>query len=93
MNLCMGGVLPVWTGGGDDLHISLLLYRIYIEWPDYYTFRDHNNLATQCIYTKAWCMDSCTGGVSWPGLLPLTIWDPSGGMSDCQFQPDPHRPG
>ena len=29
--------------------ISLLLYRIYTEWPDYYAFRDHNDLATQCI--------------------------------------------
>ena len=36
-------------GGGDNLHIiSLLLYRIYTECPDYYAFRDHNNLATQC---------------------------------------------
>ena len=37
-------------GGGDNLHIILLLYRIYTEWPDYYAFRDHNNLATQCRY-------------------------------------------
>ena len=36
-------------GRGDNLHISLLLYRIYTEWPDNYAFRDHNNLATQCI--------------------------------------------
>ena len=34
-------------GSGDNLHIRLLLYRIYTEWPDYYAFRDHNNLATQ----------------------------------------------
>ena len=41
--------LPVdpTTGLGDNLKISLLLYRIYTEWPDYYAFRDHNNLATQ----------------------------------------------
>ena len=35
-------------GRGDNLHISLLLYRIYTEWPGYYAFRVHNNLATQC---------------------------------------------
>ena len=34
---------------GDNFHISLLLYRIYTEWPDYYAFRDHNNLANQCL--------------------------------------------
>ena len=36
--------------GGGNLNISLVLYRIYTEWPDYYVFRDHNNLATQCKY-------------------------------------------
>nr|KAF6353587.1 hypothetical protein mPipKuh1_010500 [Pipistrellus kuhlii] len=37
-------------GQGNNLHISLLLYRIYTEWPDYYVFRDHNILAIQYIY-------------------------------------------
>ena len=59
MNLCMArgrghGQLAVLPAGrtpdpGDNLHIILLLYRIYTEWPDYYAFRGHNNLATQCI--------------------------------------------
>ena len=32
--------LPAGTtpGRGDSLHISLLLCRIYTEWPDYYDF-------------------------------------------------------
>ena len=63
MNLYMGGVWP--GGGdmvswlacmvvelvvkGDNLHISLLLYRIYTEWTDYYVFRNHNNLAILCV--------------------------------------------
>ena len=60
MSSCMGGAWPAWPGGGEvvdlpagqtpgrggNLHISPLLYRIYTEWPDYYVFRDHNNLAT-----------------------------------------------
>ena len=36
-------------GRGDNLHVSLLLYRLYTEWPDYYVFKEHNNLATQDI--------------------------------------------
>ena len=33
---------------GDNLHISLLLCRTHTQWPDYYVFRDHHNLATPC---------------------------------------------
>ena len=43
------GRTPGW---GDNLHISLLSYRIYTEWPYYYAFRDHNNLAIKCICKK-----------------------------------------
>ncbi len=31
---------------------------------------------------EAQCMNSCTGGVPWPGLHPLTIWDPLGDIRE-----------
>ena len=36
-----------------------LLHRIYTEWPDYYAFRDHNNLATQFMYLIYLCDNVC----------------------------------